>query len=285
MRVALFMASPDSSSPAAYRNRGGLDVRSCAVVAAEWLGLVLAFEGHRRGWLPAPLAAVIGLASLNLAFTVWHEGIHQTLARHRGLNHALGRLAAVPVVIPYDRLRVHHLLHHRYTNDPARDPDHWQLRGSLWTLPFRLRAGEREARALCEAEDPACVRSAGDRIQLAATGLLLLTAFWASPWSLVFAWLAPRAALVYVHAAYVNYLPHVGLPADRWAGARFLWVPDWLSRLMVRHNYHALHHAYPSIPWHRYREAYPALASELEAHGVSALSGRQSLRLLNGGAS
>lgn len=43
---------------------------------------------------------------------------------------------------------MHHILHHRHTNDPERDPDHWQIRGAFRTLALRVPAGEREARRI-----------------------------------------------------------------------------------------------------------------------------------------
>ena len=256
---------------AALSATSSVDGPSVALLAAMWAGLALAYEGHRQGWLPAPLAVLLGLFSMNFAFTVWHEGIHLSLARNGRLNHWIGRLGAFPVLIPYSRLRVHHILHHRYTNDPERDPDHWQTRGAFFTLALRAPAGEREARRIYQREDPPAAEIRADRIQLGLSAALVLVLLLASPWSALFAIVIPRALLVYLQSLYVNYLPHAWLPADQYASSRLLRVPRPLSWLMLRHDYHALHHAYPAIPWHRYERGYDVLREDLSRRGVTTL--------------
>ena len=51
---------------------------------------------------------------------------------------------------------------------------------------------------------------------------------------------------------YINWLPHAGLPPDRYRGTRIVDVA-WLTPLVLGHNYHAIHHLWPNLPWHRYR--------------------------------
>ena len=68
---------------------------------------------------------------------------------------------------------------------------------------------------------------------------------------LVMIWLVPLVAAKLILDAYVNYLPHVGLPPDRYLGTRILDV-GWLTPLVLAHNYHAIHHLWPTIPWHGY---------------------------------
>jgi fatty acid desaturase len=248
-----------------------VDVPTLVLLALLWAGLIVAYEGHRRGWLPAPAAIAIGLLAMNLSFTVWHEGVHQNLARRKPLNHALARLAAIPVLIPYSRLRVHHLLHHRFTNDPDRDPDYWQVSGPFWTVGLRYLRGERESRLIVEKTVGAATSNGADRVQIGVTLAALAGLAWLSPASALFALVIPRALLVYVHSFYVNYLPHAWLPSGRYVSARFLPVRMVVSVLMVQHNYHALHHAYVSIPWHRYALAHRACSQELARRGVTTL--------------
>jgi beta-carotene hydroxylase len=66
---------------------------------------------------------------------------------------------------------------------------------------------------------------------------------------------------------YVNYLPHVGLPADRFLGTRIVDV-SWLTPFLLAHNYHAIHHLWPTLPWHRYVDRYHTRRDYLVAHGV-----------------
>ena len=66
---------------------------------------------------------------------------------------------------------------------------------------------------------------------------------------------------------YINYLPHVGLPAHRYQGTRIVDVA-WLTPLVLGHNYHAIHHLWPKVPWHRYREVFRERQELLRQHGV-----------------
>lgn len=262
-----------------FSTRSAVDLPTLVVLVLEWVGFVWAYVGHALGVLSAPATVVLGLLAMNLAFTVWHEGIHQTVARKRRLNDLLGRLGAIPVFISYDRLRVHHLLHHRFTNEPGKDPDYWQIRGPFWALALRYFAGERESRALCRAASPSEGSSRYDHVQILASLGVLLVLAWISPWSALWAIVVPRLALCYVHAFYLNYLPHVALPAGRYTGVRLIDVGPVTSWLMLRHNYHALHHAFPAIPWHRYARAYPGVADELAERGITSLTLRQAFPL------
>jgi fatty acid desaturase len=90
-------------------------------------------------------------------------------------------------------------------------------------------------------------------------------------------WLGPAVIAKVIMDWYVNYLPHVGLPADRYLGTRILDV-GWLTPLLLSHNYHAIHHLWPTIPWHRYLGRYREKRAYLEEHRVpieSRLFGRR----------
>ncbi len=257
-----------------------VDLRTAGVLGLEWAVLALAYGGSVAGWLPFWATFLLGVVAMNFAFTVWHEAIHQTVSSNRKLNDLIGRLGAVPVFIFYDRLTAHHLLHHKFTNEPGRDPDHWQIRGPFWSLIFRYFAGEKESRALCYAADPERGWSRRDHLQILASLAVLLAMLLATPAACFWAIILPRLALCYVHPFYVNYLPHVGLPPGRYASVRMLETSPLISWMMLHHNFHVLHHAYPAIPWHRYRPAYELLGDDLAARGVTSMRLAQSWRLL-----
>ena len=66
---------------------------------------------------------------------------------------------------------------------------------------------------------------------------------------------------------YINYLPHVGLPPDRFLGTRIIYV-HWLTPWVLCHNYHAIHHLWPTIPWHRYTDRFESKLDYLKEHRV-----------------
>ena len=56
-------------------------------------------------------------------FMVVHETAHKTAFRNRALNLAFGHLSSFAIGLPYEYYCLFHWDHHRYTQDPARDPE------------------------------------------------------------------------------------------------------------------------------------------------------------------
>src|SRR5689334_14038630 len=56
-------------------------------------------------------------------FCALHETAHRTAFRTRWLNPTLGTLAGLIGFWPYRNYRVYHWDHHRFTQDPERDPE------------------------------------------------------------------------------------------------------------------------------------------------------------------
>jgi fatty acid desaturase len=242
-----------------------IDVPTLVVAAVLVGGLIANALGAMSGHLPMVIAFVVGTLLMNASFTVWHEAIHGNLATERRLNDAVGVFAAWVSLTPYFRIRQVHRDHHAYTNDPVRDPDHWYVTGSFWTLPLRYVTGlGRYARVPVSAMGRT----------LDALGAALAAVVIATAWvhghlvALVAAWLAPKAVSLVAHAWYVNYLPHHAQPTGRFTSARVV-ERAWWAPLVFFHNYHGLHHAYQSIPWHRYRAEFERRRQALVAQGMS----------------
>ena len=53
----------------------------------------------------------------------------------------------------------------------------------------------------------------------------------------------------------------------RFLGTRVVDV-RWVTPLVLGHNYHAIHHLWPGIPWHRYLATWREKRSWLEERGV-----------------
>ena len=84
---------------------------------------------------------------------------------------------------------------------------------------------------------------------------------------LLLLWFVPVVIAKVVMDWYINYLPHVGLPPGRYAGTRILDV-GWFTPLVLGHNYHAIHHLWPNLPWYRYRAVFRERLASLREHGV-----------------
>ena len=63
-----------------------------------------------------------------------HANIWGSARRARWGEDLIGMACAIPVGFSYKAHRTSHMCHHAFTNDPARDPDHYTS-GSLAALP------------------------------------------------------------------------------------------------------------------------------------------------------
>ena len=91
------------------------------IVPATWWAWTL--DVLLRSWL-----AFIGTVMA-------HEGVHGLLGRTRRTNDLWGRLALLPVLVPFTNFRGTHLRHHRHTNEPGKDPDLFLDTPHKWQLP------------------------------------------------------------------------------------------------------------------------------------------------------
>src|SRR5215471_1177072 len=81
----------------------------------------LVWMGRATLWV-IPLLIAHGYA-LAFLFCAFHETAHRTAFRSRWLNVAVGTLTGLLTFWPYRNYRVFHWEHHRYTQDPERDPE------------------------------------------------------------------------------------------------------------------------------------------------------------------
>ena len=61
--------------------------------------------------------------ALIFLFAPLHEAIHRTAFRSRALNDAFGFVAGLLLFLPREYFRAFHFAHHRFTQDPANDPE------------------------------------------------------------------------------------------------------------------------------------------------------------------
>jgi fatty acid desaturase len=216
----------------------------------------------------SPLVHVlIGTVAIHLAFTVWHEAVHGTVSRRQGVNDVVGVLGMLPYMTPYFMQRWVHLEHHRKLNNED-DPNFIYTNGPLLTLPFRYPRALVYGKKLLKT-DP---RTPAERRSDLVTTLLVLSVYAAAALTgrlvdVVVLWFVPVVFAKLVMDWYINYLPHRGLPPDRYKGTRIIAVP-WFTPLVLNHNYHAIHHLWPTVPWHRYRQIYRKKHEHLKQHGV-----------------
>ena len=217
--------------------------------------------------LPLPVHVLLGAIGIHMAFTIWHEAAHRNVSGRAWVNDLVGIVGMLPYMTPYFLQKWIHLQHHARLNLPE-DPNRLYIDGSYWSLPLRYPRVLRYAKDALR-DDP---RSRGERLSDAVSLSVVAGIYAVALWQgvlldVILLWLLPVVIAKLVMDWYINYLPHVGLPADRFLGTRIVDVP-WLTPLILGHNYHAIHHLWPKTLWHRYRAVFKDRLDYLREHGV-----------------
>ena len=155
-----------------------------------------------------------------------------------------------------------HLTHHKYTNDPERDPDYWSGGGRRWTLPFRWLTQDFHYDLIAIRITPKMGISWA--IQTWASfflffGTVAWFAFNGLAWEMLYLVLIPSRLSVAILAATFDWLPHdpheVESRTDRFQATSIL-IDPWLTPLFLWQNYHLVHHLYPAVPFYRYAKVW-----------------------------
>jgi fatty acid desaturase len=244
--------------------RGALQLGShLGLLVATGL-LVWASRGHP--WLAAAL--ILHGVVLVFLFCALHECIHRTAFASRALNDGVAWLCGALLILPPSYFRLFHFAHHRHTQDRARDPElalpppatraayGWRVSG----LPYwreRLQTSLRHALTgrVSEPFVPAAraaevVREArilwGCYLAMAAVSLYLQRA------DALLYWIVP-ALLGQPFLRLFLLAEHSGcaFDDDMLANTRTTYTNAAVLLLAWRMPYHAEHHSFPSVPFHR----------------------------------
>lgn len=241
--------------------------RTAAHAGLLLTGALLIHQARGRWWLPAALL-LHGLVLVSL-FAVMHECVHDSAFRTRRLNEVVAWLAGLGILFNATYYRQFHFAHHRYAQDPARDPELItapapRSRSQYWwrasALPYWKARAENLARLsrnrfdgldfVPAATRPEIVRSSRLMVVvLAALGLASLTL---ATDALLWYWLLPLAlGLPFLRLYLLSEHTGCSEDDDGLTNTRTT-VSVWPVRfLMWNLPYHAEHHLYPSVPFHR----------------------------------
>lgn len=247
------------------------------LIATTGTGIALAVPG----WpLLLPLHGVL----LVFLFTLEHEATHQTPFKTPWLNETTGHLCGLLLFLPFTWFRYFHLAHHRFTNDPDRDPEliagghptTWpRYLAHVSGLPYWLSAARTLIRNAqgpqSDSFTPTRAKpriTAEARAYLAAYALAALSLL-ASP-ALLWLWLLPiflgqpflRLYLLAEHGR----CPHV---ADMLANTRTTFTSGALRFIAWNMPYHIEHHSLPQVPFHNLPHLHQDLAHALKSTAPS----------------
>jgi fatty acid desaturase len=256
------------------RGAARLAVHVALIVGAGWLVAIA------NAWtlLPAMLLLGVALAAL---FAPIHETMHMTAFASRRANAVVGWLAACPSLLNRHFYTAFHLAHHRHTQDPDRDPElltrppatmdayllrviglpYWQarltvlwdgIRGDLSAYPY-----------ITPRAAPLVIRSLR-LMALFVLACVVLSVVFVGWWAPLVFWIIPQLLgqpLLRLYLLAEHTL--CSEDANGLTNTRTTLTSPLVRLLMWNMSYHAEHHLYPSIPFHRLPDAHLAIRDRL----------------------
>ncbi len=234
-----------------------------------------------HGWVGWPLVVPLLGIALAFLFTLQHECTHKTPFRTPWLNEVAGHLTGLILIQPFHWFRAFHMAHHRFTNDPERDPELAEpkpvgTRAILWHLIgvdyWRAKITVLIGNAVGPLDAPYLSPRQHARIRWEARAMIaayLLLGWLLGP-LLIWLWLLPLAFGFPVLRLYL--LAEHGLcppVANMFENSRTTFTNGAVRWLSWNMPYHAEHHAWPAVPYH----ALPALHSLSHPHLKSTSDG------------
>ncbi len=271
-----------SENAEAARRLGSLTRRSDAAGIARLAGhfAVLVVTGYAvsgsigRIWLP--FALLVHGFVLVFLFAPLHETIHRTAFRSRWINTVVCRICGLVLLLPPSYFRAFHFAHHRYTQDPERDPELAYAKPScwrsyLWTLSgipyWQERLATTWQHATGRVTSPFIGAAARDgivreaRIVLGAYALLAAVAVAVRSDAPVVYWLLP-VLLGQPFLRMFLLAEHTGCPLtnDMRINSRTTLTNRVMRWLAWNMPFHTAHHVYPGVPFHALAEVHGRIA-------------------------
>ncbi|MEX0807592.1 MAG: fatty acid desaturase [Dongiaceae bacterium] len=217
--------------------------------------------------------------ALTFLFAPLHETVHRTAFRTRGLNDVVAILCGLPLLLPPVWFRHFHFAHHRWTQDPARDPELdpprpatarawlWHVSGvPYWIAAIRglfAHAAGRVSEPYIATRDQADVVREARLLLGIYAAIILLAAGTGWLGALILLWILPALLTQPLLRLYL-LAEHGGCPfgVDMLRNTRTTRSNAIVRFLAWNMPFHAEHHAFPGVPFH----ALPALHRQLGPH-------------------
>ncbi|MGE0004208.1 MAG: fatty acid desaturase family protein [Parvibaculaceae bacterium] len=226
-----------------------------------------------------PLLMIPQGIAIAFLFTLLHETVHQTAFRTAWLNEIVARIAGFALALPADWFRYFHFAHHRFTQDPGKDPElasakpatprQYALhvsglpvwRGHLRTLAVNAAGLCRDGFVPPRGRGKVALEA---RLMIAAYAVIAASCIYFRTPVLLFAWILPaligqpflRLYLLAEHGR----CPYV---ANMLENSRTTLTNIVIRKLAWNMPYHAEHHAYPGVPFHRLPEFHELVEDHL----------------------
>lgn len=266
---------------------------------AKHISLIAALMVYVALGLPLWWAALVPLGlALVFLFTLQHECTHQTPFATPWVNDVIGHLCALVLIQPFHWFRAFHMAHHRFTNDPHKDPELkdnakpetwsallWHLStlgywASKWATLWANARGDFDQSFISPRAHSRLKTES--RVLIAAYSMVFVFTLTVSP-VLFWIWLVPIVLGFPVLRLYL-LAEHGRCPqvANMFDNSRTTLTNRIVRMLAWNMPYHAEHHAFPNVPFHKlpqaHRIAAPHLGEVAQGYSDFSKSYVQSLR-------
>jgi beta-carotene hydroxylase len=235
-----------------------------------------------KGLLPLWAALILNVVFMYPVFHVAHDAMHRAASSNVTLNDWIGRIGLFFIVphVSLSTFRYSHIIHHRFTNEP-KDPDHY-VHGPWWNIWLRwltfdvsyvfynLRSG-----------DPRGIKTLKDTLPqvvltIALIGWLIAIGYGTE---VLMLWAIPSRIVLALIAFVFLWLPHLdgdengklahittaqSTNDNLTSGTTVRVGNEGLMDVLTQwHNYHLIHHLWPTTPSYNHRAVWRLLESEL----------------------
>ncbi|MBS0202362.1 MAG: fatty acid desaturase [Planctomycetes bacterium] len=229
-------------------------------------------------WWLIPAMILHGFTIVTM-FAPMHECVHRTAFASRNLNEVVGWLAGLLSFYNFTYYRHYHTWHHRYTQDPGRDPELMTPKPrNMWEYLIEISAvqfwffrpvtllGLTLGRTKKYPFLPATARlsvavSAGLQLAVYVAAISSIAMGYDEAWFYFFF----PAILAQPLLRAILIAEHTGCTTDEngLTNTRTTLTNPLIRLLMWNMPYHTEHHLYPSIPFHQLPRAHRELRSHL----------------------
>lgn len=244
-------------------------------------GVVTSYALALSGQLPYAVACLLNIVVMYPLFGVIHDASHRSISSAGAVNDWLGTIG-LGLILPGASLgmfRWAHMQHHRYTNAP-RDPD-CALHGPWWSLPLRwmffdivyivflARSKDPQARKYFKASILALIATVAIAAALVQAGFGL---------AVLLLWLIPSRVTMFTFGFTFFWLPHtldgVNAQENLTLSTNMRLGHEWLMNPVCQfHNYHLIHHLYPSAPPYNHPKIWKLMEPELRQRDLAIQKG------------
>lgn len=230
------------------------------------------------GTVPLWLGFFVATINMSLVYLPTHEAQHHIIGRPgtkwHWLNEAVGHGTSWLFLYPFEFLRITHLDHHRFANNPECDPDiSSHAKGPWRAIWASIRNRQPDSPMLGDYAQCLARHGREDLIGLTLVYRSLYLALLVGLAWLGYAleaffliWLPYQIAVTYVHI-FLSYAPH----SHGMKEGRYLDTRNWRSKVgnigSMGMQFHIVHHLHPYIPLSRTPAAYWEMRPILVARG------------------